>query len=87
MDETYEEPEVEEYKPRVRFQCFPCYYSSYAYPYQEHLRAWLGDAQLRDQYATYRGDDVMIHWHGKSSQCEVAYTPKDPVRACVFQPV
>ena len=41
---------------------------------QEHLRAWLGDPQGRDQYATYRGDEVEIHWHGKPSQCEVAYS-------------
>ena len=50
---------------------------------QEHLRAWLGDPQGRDQYATYRGDDVSIHWHGKPSQSEVAYERppvKDKVR-------
>ena len=41
---------------------------------QEHLRAWLGDPQGRDQYATYRGDEVEIHWHGKPSQCEVSYS-------------
>ncbi|EJF62267.1 translation initiation factor eIF-3b [Dichomitus squalens] len=44
------------------------------YKPKEHLRAWLGDPQGRDQYATYRGDDVEIHWHGKPSQCEVAYS-------------
>ena len=38
------------------------------------MRAWLGDPQGRDQYATYRGDEVEIHWHGKSSQCEVSYS-------------
>jgi len=37
------------------------------------LRAWLGDPQGRDQYVTYRGDDVEVHWHGKPSQSEVAY--------------
>ncbi|OSX59511.1 hypothetical protein POSPLADRAFT_1067238 [Postia placenta MAD-698-R-SB12] len=56
LDETYAEPEPEEYKPK------------------EHLRAWLGDSQGRDQYATYRGDEVEIHWQGKPSQCEVAFT-------------
>ncbi|KAH9948739.1 translation initiation factor eIF-3b, partial [Amylocystis lapponica] len=56
LDETYAEPEPEEYQPK------------------EHLRAWLGDPQGRDQYATYRGDEVEIHWHGKPSQSEVAFS-------------
>ncbi|KAF9240876.1 translation initiation factor eIF-3b [Melanogaster broomeanus] len=43
----------------------------------EHLRAWLADPQGRDQYVTYRGDDVEIHWHGKPSQCEIAYSKKN----------
>ncbi|THH20860.1 hypothetical protein EW146_g583 [Bondarzewia mesenterica] len=43
------------------------------YQSKEHLRAWLADPQGRDQYATYRGDEVEVHWHGKPSQCEVAY--------------
>ncbi|EIW86614.1 translation initiation factor eIF-3b [Coniophora puteana RWD-64-598 SS2] len=58
LDETYVEPEIEEYQPK------------------EHLRAWLADPQGRDQYVTYRGDDVDIHWHGKPSQCEVAFSKK-----------
>ncbi|KAG9314455.1 translation initiation factor eIF-3b [Chiua virens] len=44
---------------------------------KEHLRAWLADPQGRDQYVIYRGDDVEIHWHGKPSQCEVAYSKKN----------
>ncbi|PCH40766.1 translation initiation factor eIF-3b [Wolfiporia cocos MD-104 SS10] len=44
------------------------------YKPKEHLRAWLGDPQGRDQYATYRADEVEIHWHGKPSQCEVAFS-------------
>ncbi|GBE80122.1 Eukaryotic translation initiation factor 3 subunit B [Sparassis crispa] len=55
LDETYVEPEPEQYVAK------------------EHLRAWLGDPQGRDQYATYRDDEVEIHWHGKPSQCEVAF--------------
>ncbi|KAH8120396.1 translation initiation factor eIF-3b [Phellopilus nigrolimitatus] len=43
------------------------------YQPKEHLRAWLADPQGRDQYVTYRGDDVGIHWQGKPSQSEVAY--------------
>ncbi|KAH7931103.1 translation initiation factor eIF-3b [Leucogyrophana mollusca] len=58
MDETYIEPQTEEYQPK------------------EHLRAFLTDPQGRDQYVTYRGDDVDIHWHGKPSQCEIAYSKK-----------
>ncbi|KAJ6604757.1 eukaryotic translation initiation factor eIF2A-domain-containing protein [Mycena vulgaris] len=57
LDETYIEPETEEYAPR------------------EHLRAWLADAQGRDQYVTYRGEDVEIYWHGKPSQSEIAMKP------------
>jgi translation initiation factor 3 subunit B len=57
LDETYVEPELEEYTPR------------------EHLRAWLADPQGRDQYVTYRGDEVLINWHGKPSQCEIAHKP------------
>ncbi|KDQ19939.1 hypothetical protein BOTBODRAFT_152536 [Botryobasidium botryosum FD-172 SS1] len=50
MDETYVEPELEEFKPR------------------EHLRAWLADPQGRDQYVTYRNDDVSIFWHSKNPE-------------------
>ncbi|KAF9478508.1 translation initiation factor eIF-3b [Pholiota conissans] len=57
LDETYVEPDIEEFTPR------------------EHLRAWLADPQGRDQYVTYRGDEVLINWHGKPSQCELAYKP------------
>ncbi|KAF8349972.1 hypothetical protein F5887DRAFT_877182 [Amanita rubescens] len=57
MDETYIEPETEEFVSR------------------EHLRAWLADPQGRDQYVTYRGDEVKVHWHGKPSQCEIAHKP------------
>jgi len=74
LDETYAEPELEEYTPRVRW--FPS--SSLVTDgrcEQEHLRAWLADPQGRDQYVTYRGEDVEIYWHGKPSQCEIAYKP------------
>lgn len=43
-------------------------------PFQEHLRAWLADPQGRDQYVTYRGDEVAVNWHGRPSQREVAHT-------------
>ncbi|KZV94100.1 translation initiation factor eIF-3b [Exidia glandulosa HHB12029] len=35
---------------------------------REHLRAWLADNQGRDQYVTYRQDDVAVMWHGKPAQ-------------------
>jgi hypothetical protein len=49
---------------------------------QEHLRAWLADSLGRDQYVTYRGDEVSIRWHGRPSQCEVAF--EDHVRIPPF---
>lgn len=49
---------------------------------QEHLRAWLADSLGRDQYVTYRGDEVSILWHGRPSQCEVAF--EDNVRIAPF---
>lgn len=39
---------------------------------KEHLRAWLTDPAGRDQYITYRGDEVTVFWHGKGSSSEVA---------------
>src|SRR6266403_61074 len=51
-------------------------------PPQEHLRAWLADSLGRDQYVTYRGDEVSIRWHGRPSQSEVAY--EDHVRITSF---
>ena len=49
---------------------------------QEHLRAWLADPHGRDQYVTYRGDEVSIRWHGRPSQCEVAF--EDNVRLTIL---
>ncbi|KAH9018805.1 translation initiation factor eIF-3b [Lactarius deliciosus] len=45
---------------------------------KEHLRAWLADPQGRDQYVTYRGDEVSIRWHSRPSQCEVAFEDNVP---------
>lgn len=72
LDETWVEPEPEPYKPKV------CSLrirkpETRLIIIQEHLRAWLGDPQGRDQYVTYRGEEVEVHWHGKPSQCEVAH--------------
>ncbi|KAJ6610102.1 eukaryotic translation initiation factor eIF2A-domain-containing protein [Mycena sp. CBHHK59/15] len=66
LDETYVEPETEGYSPgTTHLNPVP----------QEHLRAWLADPQGRDQYVTYRGEDVEIYWHGKPSQSELAIKP------------
>ncbi|EGO04783.1 hypothetical protein SERLA73DRAFT_173948 [Serpula lacrymans var. lacrymans S7.3] len=46
------------------------------YHTKEHLRSWLADPLGRDQYVTYRGEDVEIRWHGKSSQSGVSYSKK-----------
>ncbi|KAI0068380.1 translation initiation factor eIF-3b [Artomyces pyxidatus] len=54
------------------------------YQAKEHLRAWLADPQGRDQYVTYRGDEVVIHWHGKPSQSEVAYEDSQNLRTELY---
>ena len=71
LDETYVEPAQEVYRPKVCLTTYSEYY--FNDEGQEHLKAWLADPQGRDQYVTYRGEDVEIHWHGKPSQCEVAF--------------
>ncbi|KAH9029392.1 translation initiation factor eIF-3b [Lactarius hengduanensis] len=50
----------------------------------EHLRAWLADPQGRDQYVTYRGDEVSISWHGRPSQCEVAFEDNQNLRTKLY---
>ncbi|KAG6829213.1 hypothetical protein H0H92_005278 [Tricholoma furcatifolium] len=56
---------------------------------KEHLRAWLGDPQGRDQYVTYRHEDVEIHWHGKPSQSELAFKPdwREPFLYVAWSPM
>ncbi|KAN0109913.1 Eukaryotic translation initiation factor eIF2A domain containing protein [Russula decolorans] len=66
MDETYVEPEREEYHAK------------------EHLRAWLADSLGRDQYVTYRGDEVSIRWHGRPSQCEIAFEDHQNLRTELY---
>ncbi|KAH9003280.1 translation initiation factor eIF-3b [Lactarius hatsudake] len=51
---------------------------------KEHLRAWLADPQGRDQYVTYRGDEVSIRWHGRPSQCEVAFEDNQNLRTELY---
>ncbi|KAI0034279.1 translation initiation factor eIF-3b [Vararia minispora EC-137] len=51
---------------------------------KEHLRAWLADPQGRDQYVTYRGDEVTVRWQGKPSQCEVAYSNPQTLRTELY---
>ncbi|KZO96016.1 translation initiation factor eIF-3b [Calocera viscosa TUFC12733] len=38
---------------------------------REHLRAWLGDQQGRDQYVTLRGDDLQVFWNGRNGASEL----------------
>ena len=79
MDETYEDPEPEEFKLRVSILPLLlgyyrplCALQSGVYNLlQEHLRAWLADPQGRDQYALFYRDDVIIYWHGKPAATEV----------------
>ncbi|KAH9004158.1 translation initiation factor eIF-3b [Lactarius hatsudake] len=54
------------------------------YLIKEHLRAWLADPQGRDQYVTYRGDEVSIRWHGRPSQCEVAFEDNQNLRTELY---
>ncbi|KAH9039803.1 translation initiation factor eIF-3b [Lactarius pseudohatsudake] len=51
---------------------------------KEHLRVWLTDPQGRDQYVTYRGDEVSIRWHGRPSQCEVAFEDNQNLRTELY---
>ncbi|KAL1409773.1 Translation initiation factor 3 subunit b [Vanrija albida] len=41
-------------------------------PFQEkgHLRSWLGDAAGRDQYLTFRDQDVNLFWNGRNGNAE-----------------
>jgi hypothetical protein len=82
MDETYVEPQREEYHAKVCLAFRLVTFDNRTDAPQEHLRAWLADSLGRDQYVTYRGDEVSIHWHGRPSQCEVAY--EDNVRTPLF---
>src|ERR1700761_1242909 len=73
MDEAFAEPTLEAYKPKASTLLCMLPRSTNSVYQQEHLRAWLADDQGRDQFITYRGDDVEVHWHGRHSQTEVAY--------------
>ena len=37
------------------------------YKPKEHLRSWLGDSQGRDQFLTFRGDQVQLSYHNRSN--------------------
>jgi len=41
-------------------------------PFQEkeHLRSWLGDAEARDQFVMFRGDNVGVYWNEKEDTPE-----------------
>jgi len=93
MDETYEDPKPEEFKPRVgpfplllgTLQDIVCAAIRCLQSIQEHLRAWLADPQGRDQYVLFHRDDVTIYWHGKPAATEVVV--ERPVSHCSLSPV
>lgn len=37
---------------------------------KEHLRSWLGDPAARDQFVTFRGDNVGVFWNQKKDPPE-----------------
>jgi len=37
---------------------------------KEHLRWWVGDAEGRDQFVMYRGDNVGVYWNERDGQPE-----------------
>ncbi|KAF2166445.1 hypothetical protein M409DRAFT_66515 [Zasmidium cellare ATCC 36951] len=39
-----------------------------AFEEKEHLRWWLGDAEGRDQFVMYRGDNVGVYWNERDGQ-------------------
>ncbi len=40
--------------------------------FQEHLRSWLADPAGRDQYATFRHEQVDVMWNGRGGVPEAA---------------
>ncbi|RKP08839.1 eukaryotic translation initiation factor eIF2A-domain-containing protein [Thamnocephalis sphaerospora] len=40
---------------------------------REHLRDWLLDQRARDQFITYRGDDVAVFWNNKKDEAELVH--------------
>ncbi|OCF37588.1 eukaryotic translation initiation factor 3 subunit B [Kwoniella heveanensis CBS 569] len=40
------------------------------YVEKDHLRSWLGDSAGRDQYLTFRDQDVSIWWNGRNGAAE-----------------
>ena len=72
MDETYVEPEVEPYVPKVRVLLSHKILIDNRICGKEHLRSWLADPQSRDQFVIYKDDVVSINWHHKPNAPEVA---------------
>lgn len=79
LDETYQEPPKEDWKPRVssRVPAAPrncvALADLLALAMQEHFRAWLADPAGRDQFVMYRGDDVQIAWNNRNGAHDVAH--------------
>ena len=41
------------------------------YVEKDHLRSWLGDQAGRDQYITFRDQDVNLYWNGRNGKADV----------------
>ncbi|RSH90247.1 Translation initiation factor 3 subunit b [Saitozyma podzolica] len=46
-----------------------------SYVEKDHLRSWLGDAVGRDQYLTFRDQDVNVFWNGRNGNAEPVRGP------------
>lgn len=47
---------------------------------QDHLRSWLGDAQGRDQFVTFRDNDVNVLWNGRNGNVEPVKVDGKPLK-------
>ena len=50
---------------------------------QDHLRSWLGDVLGRDQYLTFRDQDVNVWWNGRNGVAEPVKVDGKPIKNSV----
>lgn len=50
------------------------------YVEKDHLRSWLGDAQGRDQFLTFRDADVHVNWNGRNGNIEPVKVDGKPLK-------
>ena len=65
------------YVEKVNDRCMIC-----ADP-QDHLRSWLGDVLGRDQYLTFRDQDVNVWWNGRNGVAEPVKVEGKPIKNSV----